>query len=86
VSYRFNSLPPACRPVGIELGLDSSEDTLPGFSFTRRVRGLSGRVELRLPRYLRRADIVEASAVARGRIRGQEVSVRSQRVSIRLTR
>jgi glucose/arabinose dehydrogenase len=62
VVYRFDRTDQKCRPAHLEVTLDVSSDTLPGTGRIFSVVGSRGRVTLRVPRDLRRADVVRATA------------------------
>jgi hypothetical protein len=62
VTYRFARLPRSCAPARLKLSVDVSDDTLPGSATSVRVRRRQGSIRLPIPRDLRRADVVRATA------------------------
>ena len=65
VLYVFSSTPASCQPVSLALTTDSTRDSLGGDSTTVRVAGKTGQVTLRLPRRMRNADVVRATAMTK---------------------
>jgi hypothetical protein len=75
VLYRFARTERECRPAKLELTLDVTSDTLPGTGRIVSVEGRRGQVTLRVPRDLRRADVVRAIARTDDGLPGRTASV-----------
>jgi hypothetical protein len=78
VSWRFLTLPRACRPTHLRLIVDVSNDILPGRQTVVPIRRSKGVTRLSIPRDLAGADSIHAVAVSRERLPAPNVSVAIQ--------